>query len=188
MLRTFIAVKIAPTHALRNVHSQLAELAEQFRPASLANLHVTLKFLGDTAESQISDISTVVERVAHLQPRFTVQLVGLGVFPHIRRPSVVWVGMTPAEPLCRLAAELDCGLTALGFSAEGREFQPHLTILRVKSRPPEGLFTLLAADAQTDFGMTEISHVELVESQLGRGGPHYTTLAKYALGVEARRA
>jgi 2'-5' RNA ligase len=65
----------------------------------------------------------------------------------------------------------------------GREFQPHLTLLRVKSRPPEALFALLAAEAETDFGIVEISQIELIESVLTRGGSRYTTLAKYALAT-----
>ena len=89
MLRTFIAVKIPPTPELRRLHSQMAALGDRFRPVSLSNLHVTLKFLGDTAESQISAIGAVVERVAQCRPRFLVHLVGLGAFPSDRRPSVV---------------------------------------------------------------------------------------------------
>jgi 2'-5' RNA ligase len=92
------------------------------------------------------------------------------------------VGFNQAEPLCQMASELERDLVPLGFSPEGRDFQPHLTLLRVKSRPPDELLTLLAVEAQTDFGMVEISHVELIESELTRNGSRYTTLAKYALG------
>ena len=183
MLRAFIAIKIAPTSGLRRLHSQLAELGDRFRPASLANLHVTLKFLGDAAESQISEIGALVKRITRGRPKIHLHLVGLGAFPNDRRPSVVWVGFSQAEPLCQLAIELQTALAPLGFPQEGREFQPHLTLLRVKSRPPEALFALLANEADTDFGLVEISHVELIESELTRSGSRYTTLARFALGA-----
>lgn len=181
-MRTFIAVKITQTPELRRIHSRLAELGDRFRPVSLGNLHLTLKFLGETKASQLSEINSMVQHVAQGHPARHVQLVGLGAFPHASRPSVVWVGFHHAETLGQMAAELERELVPLGFSPEGRDFQPHLTLLRVKSRPPEALFSLLAAEARTDFGMVEISHLELIESELTRGGSRYTTLAKYALG------
>jgi 2'-5' RNA ligase len=187
-LRTFIAVRIAPTFELRQLHAKLAELGGRFRPVSLENLHLTLKFLGETEPSQISAISSIVRLVAREQPATAqhsihVHLVGLGAFPHERRPAIVWVGFQQAESLCQLATELDRGLAPLGFAPEGKQFQPHLTLLRVKSRPPEALFAILAEEAQTDFGMVEISHVELIESELTPRGSRYTTLAKFSLGV-----
>src|SRR5436189_995904 len=137
MLRTFIAVRIEPTVALRRLHSQLAELGDRFRPVSPDNLHLTLKFLGETATSQIPEIGSVVWNIAEKQPATTVQLAGLGAFPHERRPSVIWVGFHHEEPLCQMAAALERDLCPLGFAPEGKAFHPHLTLLRVHSRPPE---------------------------------------------------
>ena len=182
-MRTFIAVRIAHTPGLRRVHSRLSELGDRFRPVSLDNLHLTLKFLGETSPSQLSEIDSIARQVAENRVAMPVQLWGLGAFPHERRPSVVWVGFHQAEPLCHMATELETKLVPCGFSAEGREFQPHLTLLRVKSRPPEALFTLLADEAQTDFGMVEIAHLELIESELARNGSRYTTLARFALAA-----
>lgn len=184
-MRTFIAVRVAPTFELRRLHSKLAALGDRFRPGSLENLHLTLKFLGETAPSQLAEIGSIVQQVAMDRPAFSAHLVGLGAFPHERKPSIVWVGFDRAEPLCQLATELERGLTPLGFAPEGRAFQPHLTLLRIKSRPPETLFGILEEEAQTDFGMAEFSHVELIESKLAHGGSRYTTLAKYSLGGEA---
>lgn len=181
-MRTFIAVRIEHTPELRRVHSRLAELGDRFRPVPLENLHLTLKFLGETSASQLPDIGSIVQHVAENRPVLCVHLIGLGAFPHERRPSVVWVGFKQAEPLCQMATDLERDLALIGFSPEDREFQPHLTLLRIKSRPPEELFTLLAAETQTDFGMVKIASVELIESELTRSGSRYTTLAKYALG------
>jgi 2'-5' RNA ligase len=188
-LRTFIAVRIGPTFELRRLRAKLVELGDRFRPVSLENLHLTLKFLGQTEPAQISAISSIVRQVAQNQPAtaqhsIRVQLVGLGAFPHERRPAIVFAGFQQAESLCQLAADLDRGLAPLGFASEGKEFQPHLTLLRVKSRPPEALHSILAEEAETDFGIVEISHVELIESELTPRGSRYTTLAKFSLGPE----
>jgi len=188
-VRTFIAVRIEPTFELRRLHSKLAFLGDRFRPVALANLHLTLKFLGETPLDQVSEIGSIIRQVAQNQPAGSahsihVQLAGVGAFPHERRPSVVWVGFQQADALCQMATELDRDLTALGFAPEGKRFQPHLTMLRIKSRPPEALFAILEEEAQTDFGMIEIAHVELIESELTPRGSRYTTLAKYSIGSE----
>ena len=181
MLRTFIAVKITPTPELRRLHALLAGLDDRMRPVPLNNLHVTLKFLGDTHERQLAEIGAFIQEAARDRPAFDVRLVGLGAFPNERRPAVVWVGLESAETLGVIAAELDRRLELLGFAPEGRPFQPHLTLLRVKFRPVEQLFALLAAEARTDFGATRIDKVELFQSELKPGGPQYTSLAACAL-------
>jgi len=182
VLRTFIAVKITSTPDLRRVHSRLVELGDRFRPVALDNLHVTLKFLGDTSESQVPEIGAAARRVIDGVAATHVRLRGLGAFPNARRPSVVWVGLEQAEVLCRIAADLEQALAPLGFAPENRAFQPHLTLLRIKARPPEQLFALLAQESATDFGVVPIDKIEYLQSELGPRGARYTKLATFALG------
>jgi 2'-5' RNA ligase len=183
VLRTFVAVKIASTPELRRIRSRLAELGERFRPVALDNLHVTLKFLGDTSQSQVSEICAVARRVGDGVAATHVTLRGLGAFPNVRRPSVVWVGLDQAEVLCRIAADLEQALAPLGFAPENRAFQPHLTLLRIKARPPEELFSLLAQENATDFGVVPIDDMEYLQSELGPRGARYSKLATIALGT-----
>jgi 2'-5' RNA ligase len=182
MLRTFVAVKIASTPDLRRIHSCLMELGDRFRPVALDNLHVTLKFLGDTSESQVAEICAVARRVVDGMAAMHVRLRGLGVFPNVRRPSVVWMGLHQPDALCRIAADLDRELAPLGFAPEKRAFQPHLTLLRIKARPPERLFSLLAEEKATDFGIVPIDEVQYLKSELGPRGARYTKLATFTLG------
>ncbi len=183
LIRTFIAVKVAPTSLLRRLHARLAALGDRFRPVALGTLHVTLKFLGDTPAEQVSEISAVVRRIAERHTASHVKLVGLGAFPNSRRPSVIWVGLIEAEFLGQIAGDLERDLAPLGFASEGRPFQPHLTLLRIKSRPPQELFTLLADEAQSDFGAVAIEELEFLQSELTPRGPNYSTLGKFALGA-----
>jgi 2'-5' RNA ligase len=184
MIRTFIATKIPPTPGLRSLHQALSELGERFEPQTLGKLHVTLKFLGDTSKSQVPEICSLVKAVVERHPAMHINLAGLGAFPHAQRPSVVWVGLDQAESLSRIAADLDRELIALGFVPEGRPFHPHLTLLRVKSRPPEALLALLSDEADTKFGAVAIETVELMQSEMTRSGSRYTTLATFRLAIQ----
>jgi 2'-5' RNA ligase len=177
MIRTFIAARIAENPLLRELHQQLVELGDPFRPVPLADLHVTLKFLGNTDERTVPRITAVMQSVAARHAAETVRLIGLGAFPQPRRPSVVWVGMEKAVSLAAIAAALESELSGLGFSAERRPFQAHLTVLRVKTRPPESLFSLLSESSAAEFGIAPISSIELLQSDLLDGGPRYSVLA-----------
>jgi 2'-5' RNA ligase len=176
VLRTFIAADVASTPALLRLLDRLQELGDRFRPVKPDDLHVTLKFLGDTSESDIGVVGAVVKRVIESRAAFHVRLAGVGTFPNAHRPAVVWVGLDPAESLRQIAGVLDNDLSGLGFPSEQRLFIPHLTLLRVKMHPPEALYSLLAEESQSDFGMVEISRVHLYRSELTRSGPRYTQL------------
>lgn len=181
MLRTFIAVKIPVTPGLRALHARLVGLGERFRPVALDNLHVTLKFLGDTPQAMVPQVESLLSRVLAGRPALELRLAGVGAFPNERRPSVLWVGLAEAELLCEMAGDLERELAALGFPPEGRAFQPHLTLLRIKMRPPDALFAILRDEAQAELGMVAVDRVEFIESQLGPRGSRYTTLASVAL-------
>jgi 2'-5' RNA ligase len=97
----------------------------------------------------------------------------------------VWVGIDEAQALCQIAGDLDRELSKLGFATEGRAFQPHVTLLRVKSRPPEALATMLVEEARTDFGTCRIDKIELMQSEPSRTGSRYTTLASFRMSDSA---
>jgi 2'-5' RNA ligase len=181
MIRTFIAARIEANALLRGLYQRLAELGDPFRPVPPADLHVTLKFLGNTDKRKLPRITAALERVAERHAPEIVRLAGLGAFPQPRRPSVIWVGMENASLLTAIAGELESELSGLGFPAEQRPFQPHLTVLRVKSRPPDLLLTMLAESSAADFGTAPIRSIELLQSDLLDKGPRYSVLATAAL-------
>jgi RNA 2',3'-cyclic 3'-phosphodiesterase len=181
-IRAFIAVKIEATPPLRKVLAELGTLGRAVRPVGADGLHVTLKFLGDTDLNLIPDVARTVEAVTSGVAAFEVRFVGLGAFPRRDRPSVVWAALQHAEPLCAMADQLDLRLSGLGFAAENRRFVSHLTLARVKARPPAELDEIIERHAATDFGMAAIDAVELLQSELTPAGPIYTTLATVPLG------
>ena len=180
-IRTFIAVKIEPSRSLRKVLARLAMLGRAVKPIDADDLHLTLKFLGETEPGLIPQLSDCIQAAIANHSAFSMQLMGLGAFPHVRRPSVIWVGLHGAEPLIELAGALEQLVEPLGFEPERREFHPHITVARIRSKPPVDLAAMLDEEQVTDFGTADVSSIELYQSELRREGPRYTVLSKTEL-------
>jgi RNA 2',3'-cyclic 3'-phosphodiesterase len=180
-LRTFIGIRIPPTDELRDVLKTLGRMGKAIKPTAADSLHLTLKFLGETPSEQVAEISQHVQETAAAYRGFTTRLLGCGAFPDAARPRVIWVGLQPPGELDLLSMELDERLTPLGFPPESRGYHPHVTVARVKFRPPDELRTLLTAHREGDFGLAMISAVEFIQSQPGPTGSTYSTLAASAL-------
>jgi 2'-5' RNA ligase len=182
-IRTFIAITIPGLDPLRRVLKDLAGMGRALKAVDPDNLHVTLKFLGHTDVNLVPEVRALMERAAQSSTSCELSITGLGVFPHAERPNVVWAGLRGADTLASLAAELEAGLEPHGFPRENRPFVPHLTLARVKARPPESLRELLSRHAKTAFGQAEIDHVEFIRSEPGPEGSRYTVLAAAPLGA-----
>ena len=183
LIRAFIAVKIPSTPALCEVISQLALMGRPVKSVASDKLHVTLKFMGNTNSELIPKVGRILHAVCESKSAFDLRIIGCGAFPHDARPSVIWAGLENTETLIELSAELETQLQPLGFSAEKCQFQPHLTLARVKSKPPEELAMLLAEQASTEFGVASIESVELRQSELLPEGPQYTSLVSVQLSA-----
>jgi len=180
-LRAFIAVKIPSTPLLRKVLKRLETMGRSVKPVSADKLHVTLKFLGDTDPKMISEISNALSESAAGEPTIDLQIIGLGAFPRIQRPSVIWAGLEDGETMVRIADSLEEKLQRLGFPKEQRKFQPHLTLARIRSKPPEELAELINENQRTEFGVVSVESVKLFQSELESHGPRYTVLASVDL-------
>jgi 2'-5' RNA ligase len=186
-LRTFIAMHLHAGAALRAVLESLGDMGRAVRPVAEDNLHVTLKFLGDTDAALVPTVAEALrESVADRGP-FTLRLVGLGAFPHPGRPSVVWAGIEEGDgqaALGEIAAALETALEPHGFPREQKKYHPHLTLARIKFKPPPELAGLFDQHAATDFGTETVTQVTLYQSDLRPEGPHYTPLATVELNGE----
>lgn len=181
-IRTFIAVKLSAFPTVRAVLQSLSAMKWPVVPVSPDEMHVTLKFLGDTPADLREAIHQQIAQAAIGLSPFVLQVEGVGAFPNVDRPSVLWAGLKNAEPLGTLAERLEAALEPLGFPRESRPFHPHLTLARIKSRPPRELFELLRTHADTSFGTAEIRAVEFLKSDpRQRDGSRYTTLSSCEL-------
>lgn len=149
------------------------------------NLHVTLKFLGAVDEGRVPGVTAALAGAAGGAAPFDVVVQGLGAFPSLTRPRVIWAGMGEgARPMAELAARVDGALAALGFPRETRDFAAHVTLGRVRAphRDPD-LAAALAAGARSEFGRVRVARVSLMRSDLSARGARYTVLAACPLAV-----
>ena len=146
-----------------------------------ANLHVTVKFLGNVDEARLGDVSAALQRAA-IVPPFEVAIRGLGAFPAASRPRVLWAGAPESPTFTRLAEDVDRALVALGFPPEARGFTPHVTLGRVREpRRDVALTQALEAAAARPFGTLRVDRVSLMRSDLSPRGALYTQLAAFPL-------
>lgn len=175
-IRAFIAVHL-PDEAKTALGEVSRKLAAQLPPKSVRwvkpdQMHLTLRFLGATAVTQLSTIAAELDRVTAQQASFTLRLHELGCFPNRKRPRVIWVGLQGGErALPALKQAIDDCLAPLGWPVEDRPFQAHLTLGRVNDgRLLQGVLW----QAEVDRVLVPVTAVHLVESQLRPGGPIYT--------------
>jgi 2'-5' RNA ligase len=183
-VRLFIAIRIVPSKPLRKMVSRLSVLGNAVRAMDVDNLHLTLKFLGDSTLELVPQINSAIEEAVSHRSAFLLPLIGLGAFPHARRPTVIWAGSPATGPVMEIAAALEQQLEMLGYRPERRAYHPHVTLARVRSKPPDELAELLEQNASTDFGTADVHSVELYQSELRPEGPRYTVLSRVELGGE----
>jgi len=138
--------------------------------ASPENLHVTLKFLGGTDPGQIAQILGQARTALKEFHPFEVSIEGLGGFPNLDSPQILWAGVNVAsENIIRIAKSLDGALVPLGFRSENRPFHPHVTLARVKEG--KGLRKILEPIPNHDFGTCRVDQVILFESHTPSHAP-----------------
>ena len=187
-MRLFVALEIPAA-----VRDNLATLIEHFhradpkpRWARPENLHVTLKFIGETAPEKLDAIRIALSGVRSGEP-VELNFRGLGFFPNEKHPRVLWASMEASANVKSLAADIDGELEILGFAREQRAFTPHLTIARFNApRLAEKLRSAIQQNITREFGSLRTSEFHLMQSKLKPSGAEYTRLASFHFaGAEA---
>ncbi len=184
LLRAFIAIEL-PAHVCDEIQKQTARLRQSLgndflRWVPARNLHLTLKFLGDTAASHLDFLKQALTREANSHPPFDLQLGGIGAFPNLRAPRLLWVGIHAPPELLSLQRGVESSAARLGYKTEFHAFSPHLTIARV--RQTASLAELQKIRATLDsmqFGGIAIARVDaihLFKSDLQPSGSVYAKL------------
>ncbi len=185
MLRTFLAAEIGDE--ARQVAARWIERlrrepwGDAVRWTRAEALHVTLRFLGATSEDHVAPLTTTLRRETATIAPFTVQLGSLDVFPHARRPRVLFLGLADEPPgaLADLAAAAERAAVAAGFAPEPRPFRGHLTLGR---RHQQRRWLRLPEDERAEAAAFVVDSVVLFRSQLSSAGSTYTPLERIALG------
>ena len=178
-IRSFIAVDLdEPTLRERITNSQrgLEQTGAQLKLVNPNIMHLTLRFLGEIPRTAVEGVK---EALSGLQFKaFEAHFSGLGVFPSMKRISVVWVGMTRgSEQLNEIFQQLEPKIRQLGIPADSKGFSPHLTIARVRSGVNrDALAEYVSSMRDHEFGSMQVTSVRLKKSTLTPKGPIYETL------------
>jgi 2'-5' RNA ligase len=182
MKRIFIAIPVAPSEfllkILRELQTQLT--GEAIKWVEPENLHLTLKFLGDTHEKQLPAIHEKLKGIAASFPKMNGTLTGLDFFSIKRNPSVLFSKVNEIPGLKEMAEAVDMTLQGEGFPPEQRPFRPHLTLARIKTLRNTSKFTGVAGQYHTvEIQPFVAEKMVLYESILRQEGPLYKPLHMY---------
>ena len=188
-VRLFVGVPL-DADALAHVDSLAAKLADactagRWRASWVPprNLHITLEFLGDVEAARVEGIGPALEGL-HAEAPFEIELGGLGAFPSVARPSVLWLGVRAGTvELSRLATAVQTRIEPLGFVPEARAYHPHVTLARVK-RPGSALAPILRPFETAPGCQSRVREIVLYHSVLESTGSAYHALRRIALGTE----
>jgi 2'-5' RNA ligase len=189
-IRAFIAIELPETiqQALQKVITRLSVQTRAVHWVPVPNIHLTLKFLGDSSSSTLALLQKALqaETLQHAPCEFSVE--GIGAFPGVRRPRVIWVGVRAPVELELLEKGVDHATRRLGFAGEERPFSPHLTLGRVNQRvSPEEILQLGDQLSKLQIGVlgtARVHSVTLFRSDLRPSGAVYSRLYESRLKVE----
>jgi 2'-5' RNA ligase len=181
-VRSFIAFDIDSQSVLKkmaDVQNLLVKTGADLKLVEPKNIHVTVRFLGNITLPTVEKVFEEMKKVQFTP--FNVKICGIGAFPDLRYPRVVWAGITEgADQLRSIFNQLEPRLRSLGFTPDPKGFSPHLTIARVKSgRNKAELSKVIIENASYEFGVIRAECLRLKKSDLTPKGPIYSTLKEF---------
>jgi len=188
-VRTFIAVEA--TQAVRKRAGDLIERLQvtqaNVKWVGAAELHWTLKFLGDVETRQLPELCNAAAAAVAELPTFEIEAAAAGAFPTAQRPRTLWLGVGRGEAeFVELHDRIQSALAMLGYREEQRRFRPHMTLGRVRhsSHGIDELGKLVLDQATFSAGEMTVSEVVVFSSRLLRQGPVYEALGRAGLKGE----
>ena len=187
-MRLFIALPLPDEveQFLSNTIDDLKQKQGRVKWVDSKNIHLTMKFLGETDESKIEAISTAVKKVASRYSSVKSTIYKIGGFPNLRRPRVIWAGIENKkdniEKLEAIALNIEDEMAELGFEKENRKFKSHLTLGRVKDNRNLAKLTEYLENYQFQPQDILFDRIVLFKSTLTPDGPIYERLCEAKLG------
>jgi len=181
-IRSFLAFEIDNESVLKQltrVQKLLAETGADLKTVEPENIHITIRFLGNISAATVDKIYDEMKKTQFAP--FNVKVCGLGAFPDVRYPRVVWAGLTEgSDELRGIFTQLEPHLQSLGFAPDLKGFSPHLTIARVRSgRNKAELAKLIMENKNYEFGTLRAACLRLKKSELTPRGPIYSSLREF---------
>jgi RNA 2',3'-cyclic 3'-phosphodiesterase len=184
-IRAFIAIELpaAVTQLAATLQTDLKSHKLKMRWVKPQNMHLTLKFIGEMPSLRTAEVARAIREATRGMAPFELIVQGIGVFPGMRRPRVVWIGTGGRTDLLRkLHASVEDQMAALDFPRQDRPFAAHLTLARIdRQLDPQQLLHGMQAVGQFESKPFTVSELILFQSDLKPQGPLYTALEKVAL-------
>lgn len=188
-IRAFIAIDlpVEARTALTDFQNRLKAIVppNTVRWTGPQNIHLTLHFLGNIAANEVVKVIEVLESRSAAYPPFSLTLAGLGCFPNLRRPRIVWVGVEgDTASLVGLHHDVGQQLKVIDFRPEARPYSPHLTLGRVNKGIPARRLQQLGEAIEREqpgtgpLARLTVTEINLMQSELKPGGPVYTRLGR----------
>ena len=176
MHRLFVAIR--PPEEVRDLLIDAMDDSGELGWVADANLHLTLRFIGEVKRPVANDIADALGRI-RLTP-FELRISGVGRFDR-RSGGALWAGVEPRKPVAELAAKVDRACVSAGIEPEHRAFHPHITLARYKRRSADAARDFERRNSALTSGAFTVDRFILFESHLSRHGAHYEQVAAYPL-------
>ena len=185
MKRLFAAVKIHPDEGLTSLYWAIRKSLrdERITWVDPDNMHITLKFFGETPEHHIPGISVALKEAARDLYPFTLSLNNTGIFGSSYKPRVIWFGIDKNDEMLKLYENVNASLEAIGIKNDRQNFVPHLTVGRIKSLSDKKHFQRVTGKyREVAIKKEEVKDYYLFESILSPQGPKYVVIESYPMG------
>ncbi len=174
MMRIFVAIEISNNEIINSIKKFQDKIDIDAKPVESKNFHFTLQFLGEVSEEITHKIIQALHTIEFSS--FSVILKGVGAFPKLKFPRVIWIGTDEngGNMLIQLSKKVEKVLKPLGFFPD-KPFKPHITVFRIKKKIGD-ITNELESQKTIDFGIQNISSIKLKKSELTSNGPIYLDL------------
>lgn len=178
MIRTFISLDIPLTDGIADVLDEM-KIADNVRPVPEGQIHLTLKFLGDQDERKVERLCSSLRDALSGTGPFDITVEGVGAFPDMKHPKVIWLGVKDPKPLIELADKVNSAVKAMKLRSDDKRFSPHITVGRVTGRTD--LKDFFARYEKTSFCSFTCGHVDVMKSVLTPKGAIHSIIERIEL-------
>jgi len=182
--RIFLAIEIQPQTDFMSSIEQLKKglSHERINWVKLINMHLTLKFFGETHLEKVDSIISNLENPLCSRTKFEFNIEKVGIFGSIYKPKLIWAGISNDEKLKEFEKDINANLEKIGYVNDRQNFVPHLTLGRIKQLNDKILFQKIIQKHQDlTFQKVEVNTIYLYESILKSTGPIYTVIHEFTL-------
>ncbi|HEY8794624.1 MAG TPA: RNA 2',3'-cyclic phosphodiesterase [Gemmatimonadaceae bacterium] len=185
-MRLFLALELdsRERRAICQAIAPMKEAAPQASWVREENLHLSIKFFGEQPDTAPRELAKILAGIAASQEPLDLRISGLGAFPNLRAPRVVWMGVQHDPRLELMHHDIEAICDANGFPLDARAFRPHITLARVRDEmPPANARALAVAARAVGYkGVQQVRVLSVLESTPAPGGPRYTNVASIPFG------